>query len=1121
MNYYVYSGETRSGEILENDLMYVSSGGTALDTTINTSGYLEVDSGGTAINTIINDRISGGLFVTPGGVANGVAVNSGGYMRIQPDGKAKNVVENGGYVYVDEELEKGTPNVTFKKNSFSGVVLSGYDSEKKRKATVHSGTTANDTTVDSGGALEILGGIANGNTVKSGGEMIVFNGKANNTVIYSGGYLDISSGGIVNSVTINDGDTGGLFVFDGGVANDVTANYGGYVKVTNGGKAKNVVENGGYVYLVDELESGHPNVTFKKNTFSGVVLTGAKVEKWATVHSGTTAIDTTAQSGGKLSVRGGIANGNTVNSDGEMFVHSGTANSTVVNSGGYLQISSRGTANSTVVNSGGYLQISSGCTATDIIENGGYVFIDGEADYVEHPNVTFLPNSFAGLKLDGTSASIHSGTTADDTTVGADGLLCVYSGGFANDVTVDPTGKLWIYSGGLANGISVGAGGELRVGYGGWITGRMTFKNGAVVTPATEAILDFDLRQTAPGGTALVNDLSFIPNTFLFTITVNGAQPDGTYKLAGGAAAFDQPVYVINTSGRTLGTLTVGGSFSTGMADYTLKKNGSELTVDVVAKVTENGPPEPYNDELVNKKTKSDNKMVTESYGTHLSAPGDDIFLDKIGAVDETVRGVTYCNRVQKQVNKVGDMIDYAKIVIDHGAKLSFHAEASAAATFTVYSLRKDRKGRYSLKKLHTLKLTDKDKDGKFTADSKKLLQLQESGEYYVSMQYTDKRKNVTDAYYNVWLNGEGSNLPSEFEPYTPGCNDDDWTGRKTNDLTGLFTDLGTVDAARLKADNTIIKGEWIGFGDKVDCRKFTLANAAELSFTVSAPDGPLKFSVCRLKTSGTGDKTTYSLAGVKTITVKAGQPGNLNLLRLEAGDYYFKVESANIKKSTGYDVQITHSDFYTDGDDGWNSYIYDRKKTPDEKKENTAVTKSAGTTITGSTEIFFDKAGDVKTGPYHNFVGFGDETDYTKVVLEKDAVLTFRINKTEGAAKFTVNQLLDNMKFVTKQATAIKTAETEKETRALRLSAGTYYLGMQATKPGKDVSVYYDVRLLDVIFDAPAKAGLSMPEPEVCTASADDLAFPSGLAETSLAGTVSGLTVLQDAGPEWESMLA
>ena len=919
--------------------------------------------------------------------------------------------------------------------------------------------------------------------------VVLSGGIVKNTEIRNSGHVDVSSGGKADSTMINDGDTGGLFIFDGGVANDVTVNSGGYMKVSSGGKAKNVVENGGYVFIPDELENGHPNVTFKKNSFSGVVLDDAK--RKASVHSGTTAIDTTVNSDGTFRVLGGIANGTTVNSGGEMYVHSGTA--------------------------------------TNIVENGGYVYIDGEEDYGEIPNVTFQQNTFTGLKLDGTSASVHSGTTADDTTIGADGLLCVYSGGFANDVTVDPTGKLWIYSGGLANGITVGAGGELNVGYGGWITGRMTFEAGAIIAPATEAILDFDLRQTAPGETPLVNDLSFISDTFFFTITVNGAQPDGTYKLAGGAAAFDQTVYVINTAGRTLGTLTVGGSLSTGIADYTLKKNGDDLTLDVVAKVTENGPPEPYNDDLYYRKTKSVNTKVTESCGTHLSAPGDDICLDKIGTAEKTVRGVSYCNHVEKKVDEKIDTIDYAKIVIDHGAKLSFHAEASAAATFTVYSLTKNRKGQYKApKKLLTLKLTDKDKDGLFTADSKKLLQLQVSGEYYVSMQYADKRKTVTDAYYNVWLNDN-----SEFEPYTRGDNTDDWGDMKTAGWDGAVASLGTVDAARLEADKTIIKDEWIGFGDKFDYKKFTLADAAQLDFSFDAPGGFVKFTVCKLKeTVKRNGSKTYSQVTVKTVTATARKPVvTIDDLRLEAGDYFIKVESTNIQKCTGYDVQVTDSEFYTDGDGGWNDALLNKKALAENAHyfyDNTLVDKG---------KVFFDKVGDCKTSKtaasytfeaksYGGFVGFGDETDFAKLTVTKTVDVTFSLLATNDATLEVIQVTKKGEdKYTKKSLQTIKykqgsedPAESKKAVTLEARDGVSYYVSVKATnirKTSVDPKTYYNVTYA---VDSHEGAALTMPETSDALAMTDALNFGNYATDTLADASASTLAEL-DSISGWQNI--
>ena len=101
-NYYISSGVVSNGIILQGDSMYISNGGIAEDTTVNSSGNLRISSGGTATA----------------------------------------IKENGGYVYVAEGAE-----VTFAANTISGLVLSSGS------ATVHSGTVANSTTVNSRGSI--------------------------------------------------------------------------------------------------------------------------------------------------------------------------------------------------------------------------------------------------------------------------------------------------------------------------------------------------------------------------------------------------------------------------------------------------------------------------------------------------------------------------------------------------------------------------------------------------------------------------------------------------------------------------------------------------------------------------------------------------------------------------------------------------------------------------------------------------------------------------------------------------------------------------------------------------------------------------------------------------------
>ena len=127
------------------------------------------------------------------------------------------------------------------------------------------------------------------------------------------------------------------------------------------------------------------------------------------IYLGTTSTGLVLSSGNSITVRSG-----------------GTANATTVNSWGSMTVSSGGTANDTTVNAVGYLYVEFGGTALNIVENGGYV------DVAEGASVTFTPNTISGLVLSCTSATLHSGTTANATTVNSSGSMTVSSGGTAN-----------------------------------------------------------------------------------------------------------------------------------------------------------------------------------------------------------------------------------------------------------------------------------------------------------------------------------------------------------------------------------------------------------------------------------------------------------------------------------------------------------------------------------------------------------------------------------------------------------------------------------------------------------------------------------------------------------------
>ena len=434
-----------------------------------------------------------------------------------------------------------------------------------------------------------------------------------------------------------------------------------------------------------------------------------------------------------------------------------------------------------------------------------------------------------------------------------------------------------------------------------------------------------------------------------------------------------------------------------------------------------------------------------------------------------------------------GDPVDYMMFTLDSAAKLGFCLDSTDAAKFTVWRINEktDRNGikTYSLKSLQTTKL--KSNGDSFFADTSKKELFLEAGVYCFSMESTTAKKGG-NAYYNVSL------LGCEF--YSDGNNTDDWNDVKTMGWGGAVADLGIVDGTRLAPDNTVIAGEWIGFGDKVDYKKFTLANAAELDFAFNTAGGFVKFTICKLKETVKIDGTkTYSQVKVKTVTATSKNPvATINSLRLNADDYYFKVESTNVKKGTGYSVQVTKSDFYVDGDDGWNNVLLNGKKL--NENENHFCANGLGTG-----KIYFDRADNDKTSdehasftynekPYDNFVGFGDEIDFAKITLTKgtSADVTFSLTAT-GDATLEVFKVTKNGEKYTKkslQTVKIKIGNAEEITMQAKkpltleyMENISYYISVKATNTKKisvDPRVYYNV---SYTIDLGEASVLAMPE--------------------------------------------
>ena len=199
--------------------------------------------------------------------------------------------------------------------------------------------------------------------------------------------------------------------------------------------------------------------------------------------------------------------------------------------------------------------------------------------------MTFAPNAFSGLVLSGYErATVHSGTTANATTVNGGGLT-VYSGGTANSTTLNEWGTMTVYGGGTATAVTVNSGGELGVTSGAILTGKLTI--GGYFRPyqnldmsAVEVNFAVNQRRTTDG--VIVQGLSYLGNASAFSITVSSTQELGTYLLASDEhdISFTPTFTITNTEGLS-SSLTVGKTVKLGDRQYTLKLQNDELRLTV------------------------------------------------------------------------------------------------------------------------------------------------------------------------------------------------------------------------------------------------------------------------------------------------------------------------------------------------------------------------------------------------------------------------------------------------------------------------------------------------------------------------------------------------------------
>ena len=297
MAYYVSSGQISSGIILNNDSMYVSSGGTANDTTVNSGGRLDVSSGGTAIGVTVN--YGSGLFLY-GGYGKDVTIRNGASIVVGDQGILSNVsligqrgrgagdilVSSGGKVYsatvglYGDFYLFGTAEANHTVVNSGGILYCGFNDDWGYVYPYYGsrGGIANDTTLESGGSMRLYAsGSASNVAVNSGATLTLSGGYVDKASVNSGGSMAVSSGGTALHASVycasmevsssgfvenalveaSPGNHGWLVVYDGGTANNTTVKSSGHQEVSSGGIAANAilisgggmgVSDGGFAY---------------------------------------------------------------------------------------------------------------------------------------------------------------------------------------------------------------------------------------------------------------------------------------------------------------------------------------------------------------------------------------------------------------------------------------------------------------------------------------------------------------------------------------------------------------------------------------------------------------------------------------------------------------------------------------------------------------------------------------------------------------------------------------------------------------------------------------------------------------------------------------------------------
>ncbi len=518
---------------IENMTKNITSGMSAVEVTVGDEGWLNILSGGVANNTMI-DGAYAGMAVSSGGVAYDTQIMDYAGMTVSSGGVASGVcVEPNGSLTV------------YSGGKLTGVMTFEYEA------------TCN---IDSGAILDFD----------------ISELSPDNEVLVEG-FTIIEDEPFKYTLTVSDIQMPGTY----SLSEDAYSFYKSItVKDTSGTELGTLTVNGG------EKKIGCFNCSLSLVNGNELVVTVAAIDGiiYGEFESAT------------KDITSGISAVNViVSDDGLLQVHSGgVASDTTVLKGGVFNVFSGGKLRGTTISSGGTATVYEDVMASYVIVDGGvFVLESGGWAYRASNGSTVSSNT---IVRDFGSAIVHEAAWLIGAEVSSGGYVEVMSDGLLSAATVT-SGGVYASCGAIVSRVNLKDGGVLNVesgccaeyvnvSSGGVLTGILRDVSGLNFYGGT---LDLNISDAAPGNDYLVDEQSFVrislDETSGCSLTVNGSQESGTYRLIEGAFDFDKAVTVKNTLGEELGTLMVGGTAEINGATYTLNLTNNDLSVEIVSSV--------------------------------------------------------------------------------------------------------------------------------------------------------------------------------------------------------------------------------------------------------------------------------------------------------------------------------------------------------------------------------------------------------------------------------------------------------------------------------------------------------------------------------------------------------